>query len=224
VRTGGEPVTATLATWSGNESYHVFWARRTGTPVPPTGAPATTGAVWPEYTAYDLAGCVLATSDGPTQRTDGAVNIADSPRIGDLIHTGTPTANGRELVLWFTDDDNGALLHAGEWDPGTRTAKDLRGLENVTRPPIGSGFYHGLQTVDGPGGRKIVVGTYVGPADRLVMAHPAPGVTTGSAHWSAYLQLILGWAAKVPADSAYQVSATALDASGKTVATTDFHN
>jgi hypothetical protein len=224
VSTGGRPVAATLATWSGNTSYHVFWARRTGTAVPPTGAPATAGAAQPQFTAYDLAGRTLARSDGPTQRTDGAVNIADSPRIGDLIHTGTPAASGRELVLWFTGDDNGAVLHAGEWDPGTGTAKELRGLENVTRPPFGSGFYHGYQTVDGPRGTKIVLSTYVGPADRVVMAHAAPGVTTGSAHWSAYPQLILGWAANVPADSAYQMSAVALDVSGKTIAATDFHN
>ncbi|HEU4423590.1 MAG TPA: hypothetical protein VFR67_13745 [Pilimelia sp.] len=239
VTADGRQAEAELAPWSIDRSYIVFWARRTGTrlppsdaplpptdaPVPPSGAPEPTGGVaQPQFTAYDRAGDVTATSQGRSRRSDGGVNAEDRPQVGKLIRTGVVTASGRELVLWFVGDDKNALLKAGERDPRSGRVIDVMTLEGVARPPFAIGFYGGYHQLDGPGGTKILLGTYVGPAARVVMAHPAAGVTTGSAHWSAHPELVLCWAAKVPAATVYEISAVAFDANGRVLAATDFRN
>lgn len=224
VSTSGQQVDAELAPWSNDRSYIVFWARHTGTPLPPTGAPATTDVAQPQFTAYDRAGKVIATSQGRSQRSDGGVNAEDRPRVGDMIRTATPTASGRELVLWFVGDDKGALLKAGEWDPRSGTATELKVLGGFARPPSAIGFYSGYDLIDGPGRTQIALGEYVGPAARVVMAHPAEGVTTGSARWSAQPELVICWAVNVPTATAHEISAVAFDANGRVIAATNFRN
>jgi hypothetical protein len=224
VSTGGQQVDAELAPWSVDPSYIVFWVRHGGTPLPPTGAPEATGTAQPRFTAYNRAGEVIATAEGRSQRTDGGLIAEDRPRVGDLIRTGTPTASGRELVLWFVGDDKSALLKAGEWHPGSGTATELNLLGMFARPPFSIGFYRGYHRIDGPGGTQITLGVYVGPATRVVMAHPAEGVTTGSARWSVHPELVICWAANVPAATAHEISAVAFDANGRVVAATNFRN
>lgn len=224
VSSSGQQVDAELAPWSSDRSYIVFWARHIGTPLPPTGAPEATGVAQPRFTAYDRAGEVIATAEGRSQRSDGGVNAEDRPRVGDLIRTGTPTASGRELVLWFVGDERDALLKAGEWDRGSGTATELRVLGGFARPPFAIGFYGGYHRIDGPGGTQIVLGVYVGRAARVVMAHPAEGVTTGSARWSAQPELVICWAVNVPTATAHEISAVAFDANGRVLAATNFRN
>ena len=230
VTTGDQRLEAELAPWSIDPSHIVFWTRHTGTPLPPSGAPQpSSGASLPPsgaplFTAYDRANRVIAVSEGQSQRSDGGVNAEDRPQVGELIRTGTPTARGRELVLWFVGDDKGALLKAGERDPNTGTVTELKLVGGFARPPSDIGFYLGYNQFDGPEGTQTVLGVYVGPATRVVMAHPAVGVTTGSARWSAHPELVLCWAAKIPAAAAPDISAVAFDANGRVVAATNFRD
>jgi hypothetical protein len=232
VTADGRQVEAELAPWSSDRSYVVFWARHTGPPLPPSdrpdppvGAPEPTGGVAPpKFTAYDRAGDVIATSQGQVQRTDGGVIAEDREPVGKPIHTGIVTASGRELVLWFVGDDKGALLKAGTPDPQNGTLIEEVTLLGVARPPSAVGFHPGYHQFNGPDETKILVGTYVGPAARVVITHPAPGVITGSARWSAHPELVVCWAANVPAATAHEISAEAFDANGRVLARTNFRN
>ncbi len=222
VDAGGRVVGAHLAHWSRDRSFTVFWVRRTGTLLSPTPAPEGAGGTQPRFTAYNEAGEVLGTSDGQeSRRSDGGVNAEDRERVGDVIRTGTPVADGRELVLWFVGDDQQAILKAGARDRAG-TIAELKLLGNYHRPPFDIGFYHGLQTIDGPGGKQIVLCTYVGPAARVVAGSPAAGVTHGFGRWSAHPELFIVWVAGVPPESAYQTTATAYDVQGTMVAASNF--
>ncbi|GAA1525575.1 hypothetical protein GCM10009827_047870 [Dactylosporangium maewongense] len=214
----GQRTQASTAELPGMPDATIFWVRRAGVAVQPTGA---VGGPTPDlgFTARDAAGVVVATG-GQVQRSDGEVVIADtSVQIGDLMRTGVTLADGGRLVLWFSGDERGAGLVAGS-DHGTGAPTEVRGLGRFARPPFDIGFYGGRHEFDEAGGTKVVVAVYVGPAATVTLG--APGATgRGSARWSAHPQLRVAWVNGVPAGDGWKVNGVATDAQGAVVAAYD---
>lgn len=216
VTADGQLVQATVAELPAMPGATVFWVRRGGIAVGPTSA---VGGPSPQlrFTASDSAGTVVA-SGGHVQRSDGAVVIRDtSVRIGDLMPTGVTLADGGRLVFWFTGDDRSTGLVAGS-DTGTGPPAEIRGLGRYARPPFDIGFYGGRHEFDEPGGTKVVVLIYVGPAAAVTLS-AAVSTGHGSARWSAHPQLRIAWIAGVPAQESWKVTAAATDGQGKVIAT-----
>ncbi|MET7418775.1 hypothetical protein [Dactylosporangium sp. NPDC005555] len=218
VTADGQRVDATSTELPGLPGATVFWARRAGIAVGPTGA---VGGPSPDlaFTARDAAGTVVATG-GYVQRTDGQLVIADtSVQIGDLMPTGVILADGGKLVLWFSGDDRGTSLLAGSVH-GAGAPTELRGLGRYARPPFDIGFYGGRQEFDQPGGTKVVLLTYVGPATEVTLTAPT-STGHGSVRWSAHPQLRIAWIAGVAAQDTANVTGVAKDARGTVIGTSE---
>lgn len=216
----GQHADAGTAEVPGMPGTTVFWVRRTGVAVAPTGA---VDGPSPDlvFTARDSAGAVVATGGGErVQRSDGGIVITDTAvQIGDLMPTGVVLADGGRLVLWFRGDERGVSLVAGS-DDGSGAPTELRGLGRYARPPFDIGFYGGRFEFDQPGGTEVVLHIYVGPAETVTLAAPV-STGHGSVRWSAHPQLRIGWIAGVPAQDVPLVTSTAEAAGGKVIARGD---
>lgn len=213
----GQHATATSAAIPVLPGTTLFWVRRTGIAVGPTsqvGGPTPNLA----FTARDVTGATVATG-GYVQRSDGQVVIKDTAvRIGDLMPTGVTLADRGELVLWFAGDDRSTGLFAGS-DTGGGEPTELRGLGRFARPPFDIGFYGGRTELDEPGGTKVVLLVYVGPAATVTAAAPV-STGRGSVRWSAHPRLRIAWISGVPAQDGWKVTGIATDANGNPVAVT----
>ena len=196
----------------------VFWVRRTGVLVAPTGAPS--GAPRPDltFTASDPSGVTLGTTDD-VQRSDGIVNRDDSAvPVGDAVLTGRTLAQGGELTFFFEGGATEAVLWAGSADGSGKMTK-VRAIGVYHRPPFDIGFYGGQHWFDLAGGEKLVVGTYVGPAATVTM-EGMNAAHQGSGRWSAHPQTRIFWATGVTGPP----QGVARDANGAILKTTDFQN
>jgi len=173
VRSGGIRYPATLARWTVNRKFTVFWVDHGGTPVPgETNKPVDHAANQPTATAYDAAGHQIGTSAGKLfVRTDMDINISDSPMMGALIDTRVPLSGGGTLVLWFAGTEESAVLKAGRRD-AAGAISELKDLAAIAMPPQPVGFYHGLADLPGAGGTHIMLGEYVGPAAKIQAGAP----------------------------------------------------
>jgi hypothetical protein len=222
-RVGGTPYEAHLSRWDRNSRFVVYWIDHKGTPVPADSMTYTSGPQVPRFVAYDRGGKQLGTSDGlGVRRSDGGVTLADQPQVGDVIRTGLPLADGRQLVFWFVGAGDTALLKAGSLDPATGNRVVLKDLGVYHQPPFDIGFYHGWDDFAGPGGTHIMVGTYVGSAAKIVTGAPGDGVTSGFGRWTAHPELIVFWANNISTANYPQTAAVAYNAEGGVIGTLSF--
>jgi hypothetical protein len=214
-RVGGAQYEAHLTRWDKNSRFVVFWIDHKGTPVPADSMTYKTGPQVPRFIAYSKSEKQLGTSDGlGIRRSDAGVNLADQPQLGDVIRTGIPLADGRQLVFWFVGAGDTALLKAGSLDPATGNRTVLKDLGVYHQPPFDIGFYRGWNDFAGPSGTHILVGTYVGPAAKIVTGAPGEGVSSGYGRWTAHPELIIYWASNISTANYPQTAAVAYNAEG----------
>ena len=214
----GQQYETHLAQWSVNPAFTVFWVDRPGTPLPTdSNHPVDPGADAPRFVAYGPAGQQVARSDGvQSRRSDAGFSLEDQPQVGGTIATGSRLADGTELVFWFVGSGDQALLKAGGRGAANRIT-ELKVLGAYHQPPFAIGFYHAWDDFAGPAGTHIMVGSYAGPASKVVAGAPGAAVHSGFAHWSAHPELILFWADHVATADYPQTAAVAYDAAGKVI-------
>ncbi|WP_238013144.1 hypothetical protein KZZ52_39095 [Dactylosporangium sp. AC04546] len=217
VTAGGRTMTATTVPVPGVTGLTIFWSRRTGALVGPTGS--TDAPPDLAVTAADArTGDLLDTAERP-QRSDGVLNQLDAARpIGERIRTGLLSPERGELVFWFEGDDRSALLQAG-FLGGTGGPAWVRTLLSLSRPPTEIGFYGGRNEFDLGDGGQVWVGVYSGRATTVEMGGEAgPAVRHGSGTWSAHPRMRVFWGVGVPG----LPRGVSYDAAGNVLGTTDF--
>ncbi|GGM29778.1 hypothetical protein GCM10007977_033810 [Dactylosporangium sucinum] len=217
VTADGTTTSATTAPVPGVAGATLFWARRTGAAVGPTGVPGG-GPADLAISAVDGRGRVIATGDRP-RRSDGAILQHDSAtQIGARIGTGLASPTLGELVFWFQGDEHSAVLYAGCVD-AAGTVTPLRALVTLQRPPFDIGFYGGFHTFDLGDGGVVSVGQYAGAAATVEMRGTAGAAARhGSGAWSAHPRLRVFWAVGIPG----RPLGFAYDGAGTQLGTTDF--
>jgi hypothetical protein len=212
--------------WPGNPRYLLFWVDHSGTPLPTeSDHPFPEGTDNPRFVAYSEGGRQVATSDGLTsRRTDAGLLIEDAAMVGAPIDTGVTLADGGKLRLWFVGQNGQAMLRSGSVRTVGGTVAQQQDLGMYAQPPYASGFYHGWSMFAGPNGTHVLVGTYVGPAPRISVSAPGPGVTSGTARWSEHPELTLFWVAGVSTANYPDTVAHAYDPAGNVLATRKFND
>jgi hypothetical protein len=126
--------------------------------------------------------------------------------VGDTIWTGTTDSQGKEIVVRFLlQSDRTAIgFGVGVGDSATGAVERLGCSFGFRLPPVAED-YPGLSTefdgpdFSGPDKTTTIVGSFVGPADRITASYDGEPLTVGFRRWSAFPQLVVYWIAGVPA-------------------------
>jgi hypothetical protein len=151
--------------------------------------------------------------------------------IGDTVWTGATNAGGKEIVArllrYDGSDADVAGFGLGLGDRATGSV-EMGCMFGFALPPAAAGFPDERAEFDGPDFNgpdrtTTIVGSFVGPVDRITATYDGEPLTVTFRRFSAYPELVVYWVTGVPAfeetnprDDAHPL-VTIYDAAGKVI-------
>lgn len=156
-----------------------------------------------------------ATAGPPTRPPDPGVGCPADPRnartVGETIWTGATSAGGADIVVRFLRDDAGdperAGFAAGLGDQATGRVDRLGCTFMFALPPVAEDYpsisaeFEGPD-FDGPDATTTIVGSLVGPVERITATYDGKPLTVDWTRWSEHPEVVVYWVAGVPAGGA----------------------
>ncbi|GAA4452473.1 hypothetical protein [Phytohabitans houttuyneae] len=128
--------------------------------------------------------------------------------VGDSIWTGATNSAGKELMVRFVRDDEAdpakAGFAVGLGDRVTGQVESLGCSFMFALPPAAEGYPAISAEFDGPvfpgpDATTTIVGSFIGPVDRITATYDGTPLTVGWKRWSAHPELVVYWITGVPA-------------------------